>query len=79
MADKPKQVRDRAEAQFKKTEQAAEGRAAAVEYRTDAVAMREKTARLRGLRLAKEAADAAAADAAGAERPPKPGGVRKPR
>jgi hypothetical protein len=84
MADTSKQVRDRAEAQFKKTEQAAEGRAAAAgEHRPEALAVREKTARLRRLRLAKEAADtqAAAAEAAGSETglPPTPASKRKGR
>jgi len=88
MADTSKQVRDRAEAQFKKTEQAAEGRAAAAEYGTEALAVREKTARLRRLRLAKEAVDtqaaaaeAAAAEAAGSETglPPAPASKRKRR
>jgi len=83
MADTSKQVRDRAEAQFKKTAQAAEGRAAAAEHRTEALAVREKTARLRRLRLAKEAADthAAAAEAAGTETdpPPPPASKRKRR
>ena len=85
MAEKSKQ-HERAEAQFKKTARAAEGRTAAAEYRTDVLAVREKTARLRELRLAKEAADteaaaaeAATAGASGAESPRKPVGTRKPR
>lgn len=63
-AARSKQVHDRAEAQFKKAAQAKEGRAAAHEYQLDALAVREKTARLRRLRLAKEAADTEAGAAA---------------
>ena len=59
MAD-PSKVRDRAEAEFRKKAQAEDGRAAASEYRAEAIATREKTARLKALRLAKEAAVAAA-------------------
>jgi hypothetical protein len=77
MVEKSDKTRDRAEAQFKKVTQAT----AAAEYRTDVLAMREKTARLRRLRLAKEAADseAAAAEAAAmkAEPAPKPVAPRK--
>jgi hypothetical protein len=50
-------ARARADATFKKEERAREGAKAMVEYRTDANAVREKTARLRALRLAKEAAE----------------------
>jgi hypothetical protein len=63
----PSKVRDRAEAEFRKKAQAEDGRAAASEYRAEAIAIREKTARLRAARLAKEAADAAAPPP-----PPKP-------
>lgn len=63
-AARSKQVHDRAEAQFKKAAQAKEGRAAALGYQLDALAVREKTARLRRLRLAKEAADTEAGAAA---------------
>jgi hypothetical protein len=44
-----------AEAVFKKQERAQDGRAAMTEYETEAGATREKTARLKALRLAKEA------------------------
>ena len=44
-----------AEAVFKKEERARDGRAAMAEYETEARATREKTARLKALRLAKEA------------------------
>jgi hypothetical protein len=49
------QARQRAEKSFKKEERAQDGRAAMTEYETEAHATREKTARLKALRLAKEA------------------------
>jgi hypothetical protein len=54
--------RSRAEAQFKKTQKQQEGVAAMASYVAEAEAVRAKTARLRELRLAKEAADKAAKD-----------------
>jgi hypothetical protein len=58
-----------ASAKFKRRqEQARDGLAAAAEYESAAVAMRDKTAKLRALRLAKEAEDAAEA----AANPPEP-------
>jgi hypothetical protein len=52
----------RAEATFKRKEQQArDGKLAMNEYNAASNAMREKTARLRALRLAKEAADREAA------------------
>jgi hypothetical protein len=48
------QARARAEASFKKEERAREGAKAMMEYEAEARATREKTARLRALRLAKE-------------------------
>ena len=47
----------RAEASFKKEERAREGAQAMMEYLANNRAVREKTARLRALRLAKEATD----------------------
>ena len=47
----------RAEATFKKEERAREGAKAMLEYQANAKAVRDKIARLRALRLAKEAAD----------------------
>ncbi len=44
-----------AEAVFKKEERDRDGRAAMTEYEAEARATREKTARLKALRLAKEA------------------------
>jgi hypothetical protein len=47
------QARQRAEKLFKKQERAQDGRQAMVEYKADVLAVREKTARLKALRLAK--------------------------
>jgi hypothetical protein len=49
------QVRQRAERVFRKEERAQDGRAAMIEYEAHAIATRERTARLKALRLAKEA------------------------
>jgi hypothetical protein len=52
------QALDRAEALFKKKEERVrEGRDAVAQYEADRHAAREKTARLRSLRLARDAAD----------------------
>ena len=52
------QAHDRAEAAFKKKEtQLNEGRKAMAEYNASRLAVRDKTARLRALRLARDAAD----------------------
>lgn len=58
MANNSKNTLDRAEASFKKDQRAREGAKAMAEYEAAGIAMREKTARLRALRLRKEAADA---------------------
>ena len=58
MADNTKE-RTQAEAQFKKTQKQKEGAEAMSAYVADAHAVRAKTARLRELRLAKEASDKA--------------------
>ena len=58
MADNTKE-RTQAEAQFKKTQRQKEGAEAMAAYVADAHAVPAKTARLRELRLAKEAADKA--------------------
>jgi hypothetical protein len=55
-----------ADAQFKKTQLAQDGRKAVSEYESDAAAVRAKTAQLRQLRLARDAKDAAAQPAAAA-------------
>jgi hypothetical protein len=47
----------RAEALFKKEQQLREGQQAMTEYQAERRAMREKTARLRALRLARDAAN----------------------
>jgi hypothetical protein len=64
LADSTKE-RTRAEAQFKKTQKQQEGAAAVAAYVAEADAVRAKTARLRELRLAKEAADKAVNDQSG--------------
>jgi hypothetical protein len=58
LANNSKNTLDRAEASFKKDQRAREGAKALAEYEAAGLAMREKTARLRALRLRKEAADA---------------------
>ena len=64
LADNTKQ-RTRAEAQFKKTQKQQKGAAAMAAYVAEADAFRAKTARLRELSLAKEAADKAVNDQSG--------------
>jgi hypothetical protein len=49
------QARQRAERSFKKEERAQDARKAMTEYECQALATREKTARLKELRLAREA------------------------
>ncbi len=51
------EARARAEASFRKEERAKDGAKAMMEYQTNSKFVREKTARLKALRLAKEAAD----------------------
>ena len=50
-------ARARAEANFRKEERAKDGAKAVMEYHANSRALREKTARLKALRLAKEAAE----------------------
>jgi hypothetical protein len=50
-------ARTRAEASFKKEKRAKEGAKAMMEYQANSRMIREKTERLKALRLAKEAAD----------------------
>jgi len=50
-------AREHAEASFKKEERAKEGTRAMMEYQANSRMVREKTERLKALRLAKEAAD----------------------
>lgn len=61
MTTKSDEARARAEANFKKEERAKDGAQAMMEYQANSRMVREKTARLRALRLAKEAADKARA------------------
>jgi len=57
LTKRPDEARARAEANFKKEERAREGAKAMLEYQENSRLVREKTARLRALRLAKEAAE----------------------
>jgi len=55
----PNGARARAEGSFKKEERAKDGAKAMMEYQANSRMIREKTERLKALRLAKEAADKA--------------------
>jgi hypothetical protein len=57
LTNKSDEARARAEANFKKEERAKEGAKAMMEYQASNRIVREKTERLKALRLAKEAAD----------------------
>ena len=57
MITKSDEARARAEANFKKEERAKDGGKAVTEYQANSRMIREKTERLKALRLAKEAAD----------------------
>ena len=57
LTTKSNEARARAEASFSKEERAKEGAKAMMEYLANSRMVREKTERLRALRLAKEAAD----------------------
>jgi hypothetical protein len=57
LSDKSSDAQVRAEASFKKAERAKDGAKAMMEYQANGRIEREKMARLRALRLAKEAAD----------------------
>jgi hypothetical protein len=57
LAKNSKDVMNRAEASFKKEERAREGAKAMRDYEAENRAVHEKTARLKALRLAKEAAE----------------------
>ena len=59
MATGSDEARARAEASFKKEERAKEGTKAMMEYQANGRMVREKTQRLKALRLAKEAAEKA--------------------
>ncbi len=57
LTTKSNEARARAEASFRKEERAKEGAKAMMEYQANLRMVREKTERLKALRLAKEAAD----------------------
>jgi len=57
LTTKSNEARARAEASFRKEERAKEGKEAMMEYQANIRMVREKTERLKALRLAKEAAD----------------------
>jgi hypothetical protein len=59
LAVRSEEARARAEANFRKEERAKDGAKAMTEYQTNSRMVREKTERLKALRLAKEAADKA--------------------
>lgn len=65
MKDNQKSERARAEALFKKEEQIREGAKVMAEYKAEQQAVREKTARLRALRLARDVAKQATASSQG--------------
>ena len=67
------ETKARAEANFKKEERAKEGAKAMLEYQANGRAIREQMARLKALRLAKEAADAAVAEPPPPEKKPRRG------
>ena len=74
VATPSKEARERAEQKFRKKEiESRDASKAMAEYQAGLVAQREKTARLRALREAKEAADAAARAAAPPPAPPAAG------
>jgi hypothetical protein len=79
LSKNPKEMQERAEASFKRKEvQAREATKAMADYQAATAATREKTARLRQLRLAKEATDRSAAEQAAAK-PAKPKSAAKPK
>ena len=57
MTTESNKARARAEASFRKEERAKDGAKAMMDYQVNARMVREKTERLKALRLAKEAAD----------------------
>lgn len=77
MAERSK--KDEAQAQFDKVQRANDAKKAMADYEAEAVAMRTKTARLRALRLARDAELAAAAPAAAPKKKSekKPGAKKK--
>jgi hypothetical protein len=84
MTDKSEEARLRANARFEKTQkQSREGDVVRAQYEAAGTALRERTARLKTLRLAKEAAEAAEIESnppvkAVAAKAKKPAAVKKP-
>ena len=77
MATPSKEARERAEQKFRKKEiESRDASKAMAEYQAGLVAQREKTARLKALREAKEAADAVARAAAPPPAAPQAAGRR---
>ena len=60
-----------ADAQFKKSQREQDGKKAMAEYEAEGLAMRAKTAKLKALRLARDAEQAAATASAPAKKPAK--------
>ena len=75
MADNPKTTA--ADREFRKARQAEDGKRAMLDYENAAIATRAKTAKLRALRLARDAEEAAAAAAAPPAAPKKKAAKKK--
>ena len=69
--------KDEANVQFKKLQRAEDGRKAMSEYESEGAAVRAKTARLRALRLARDAAEAMAPPKQAAAPKKKPAKAKK--
>ncbi len=69
VTDSKEALKKRADARFKKDERVREGTKAMLEYEAEGRAVREKTARLRALRLDKEAAEENEGVAADSDQP----------
>ena len=69
MTNSKEDLKKQADARFKKEERVREGKEAMLQYEAEGRAVREKTARLRALRLNKEAAERNEEIAAGAGQP----------
>jgi len=76
MADHSK--KDEAYQQFKKLQRVEDGKKAMSEYEAEGAAIRARTAKLKALRLARDAAEAAAAPAAAAAKPKKKAAKKTP-
>ena len=69
MTNSKEALKKQADARFKKDERVREGEKAMLQYEAEGRAVREKTARLRALRLDKEAAEKNEGVAAGTDQP----------